>query len=90
MTSKELNKEPLDHLQQLLNAGSAVNNGKGDTDEEKVPEFLHAKLFGDRENVTQLLDQERKWSDFVQFYVADSFFLFCLFIHLTFYFSEKS
>lgn len=90
LTSKELNKEPLDQLQRLLNGSSTVKNGKNDTEEENVQECLHSKLFGDRENVTQLLDQERKWSDFVQFYVADSFFLFCLFIHLTFYFSEKS
>lgn len=55
LTSKELNKEPLNHLERLLK-DSPNSNGDGDN----VPEFLHGKLFGDRESVAQLLNDERK------------------------------
>lgn len=62
LTSKELNKEPLDHLQRLLNNSSAANDGAGD-DKKKVHEFLHAKLFGNRDDVTQLLNDECKLNE---------------------------
>lgn len=58
LTSKELNKEPLNHLERLLKEDPNTNGCGGD--DENVPEFLHGKLFGDRESVTQLLNDERE------------------------------
>lgn len=57
LTSKELNKEPLSHLERLIKHAS---NGCA-ADDDGVHEFLHGKLFGDRESVAQLLNDERKW-----------------------------
>lgn len=62
LTSKELNKEPLNHLERLLK-DSSNSNGCGDGNDnvdENNHEFLHGKLFGDRESVAQLLNDERK------------------------------
>lgn len=61
LTNKELNKEPLNHLQRLLTK-SEHKNGDGDTGshDEADGSFLHGKLFGDRETVAQLLNDERK------------------------------
>lgn len=73
LTSKELNKEPLDHLQRLLQ-NSSTPNENGDTN--KTHKLLHTKLFGDREEVVEVLTDECKdpfhliiWSIFLKRYV---------------------
>lgn len=73
LTSKELNKEPLDHLQRLLQ-NSSTPNENGDTNE--THKLLHTKLFGDREEVVEVLADECKdpfylkiWSIFLKCYV---------------------
>ena len=55
MTNKELNKEPLDHLQRLLHEASTSNGEDGDK-----ANLLHIKLFGSREDVEKMLDEECK------------------------------
>lgn len=64
LTSKELNKEPLNHLERLLKDSSNSNGiatGDGnDNVDENTHDFFHGKLFGDRDSVAQLLNTERK------------------------------
>lgn len=58
-----MNKEPLNHLERLLKNGPTSNGCDDDGkngDMENVQEFMHGKLFGERECVTQLLNEERK------------------------------
>lgn len=51
LTNKELNKEPLKHLEKMLEEPTA-------SDGSSVEEFLHGKLFGTRDDVHDLLMNE--------------------------------
>lgn len=53
LTNKELNKEPLKHLEKMLEGPSASG-------ENSTEDFLHGKLFGTREDVQELLMNECK------------------------------
>ncbi|XP_031640462.1 protein rigor mortis [Contarinia nasturtii] len=55
LTNKEINKNPLDQLQSLLQKSTS----SGDTS-ENAQECLHEKLFGNREDVMKLLNDELK------------------------------
>lgn len=59
LTSKELNRAPLDQLQRLLKDQSASGSNES---EGSSSGKMHAKLFGDREDIAQLLNEERKFS----------------------------
>lgn len=59
LTSKELNKDPLDHLQRLVQDASTSNDENADKTEKG--HSLHVKLFGNREEVIELLNDERKF-----------------------------
>lgn len=81
LTSKELNKEPLNHLERLLKGSSNSNGCDGDDGHE----FLHGKLFGDRESVAQLLNDERKLKyepiPVFSFFLCFNIFTLALMIH---------
>lgn len=55
LTNKELNKEPLKHLEKMLEGPSA-------SDENSTEDFLHGKLFGTRDDVQTLLMNECKFT----------------------------
>lgn len=55
LTNKELNKEPMKHLEKLLEGPSA---SEGNT----TKEFHHGKLFGTRDDVQDLLTKECKFT----------------------------
>lgn len=60
-----MNKDPLNHLERLLKGSPNANGCDGADDDaaadENIHECLHGKLFGDRDSVTQLLKDERKF-----------------------------
>lgn len=56
LTNKELNKEPLKHLEKMLE-GPSTSEGSVSTDE-----FLNGKLFGTRDDVQELLMDECKFT----------------------------
>lgn len=64
-----MNKDPLNHLERLLK-DSLNTNDRSDNDniDENDHGFLHGKLFGDRESVAQLLNDERKLKMMSQLY----------------------
>lgn len=53
LTNKELNKEPLKHLEKMLEERPTASDGSS------TEEFLHGKLFGTRDDVQELLMNER-------------------------------
>lgn len=58
LTNKELNKESLTHLENLLREQSTNNDNESATQSNH---FLNGQLFGDRECVQQLLNTECKF-----------------------------
>lgn len=85
LTSKELNKEPLDHLQRMLKESPADDKGDG---MENIHEFLHAKLFGDRDDVAKVLNDERELNEIFLLIRKKKSYRFS--IRIDFNFSEKS
>lgn len=57
LTNKELNKDPLLHLERMLETDQAGADHK---------KFLHQKLFASREDVKELLDEECNSSSFLR------------------------
>lgn len=64
LTNKELNKDPLVCLEQYLQREPATA-GDDEDEDKKSAGFLHEKLFGERANVQELLNEECKTSNLI-------------------------
>lgn len=68
LTNKEMNKDPLNCLEQVLTRAADDQNGSDET----VNDILHSKLFSTRQDVQKLLDIECKFLISISHFVVSS------------------
>lgn len=68
LTNKEMNKDPLNCLEQVLTKAAGDQNGSDET----VNDILHSKLFSTRQDVQKLLDIECEFLIFISYFVVSS------------------